>query len=76
MNEKQTILIVDDNEDLRDTTAKMIESFGFNTILASNGNECIFLYDKFQPDLVLMDVKMPEKDGYDTFFELQKNIQM
>jgi len=68
------ILVVDDDEDLLNMLSTMIEHFGYQVVLARDGNEAITEYGKHQPDLVLMDINMPKKDGYDSFFDLTKNF--
>ena len=72
MDKKRKILVVDDDESLLDTTSSFLEIFGFEPILAKDGEEAISLYKKFHPGLVFMDIKMPKKSGYDAFFEIQK----
>lgn len=68
------ILLVDDDVDLLDSTASLIEVMGYNPIKASDGFSAVEKYEKFRPDLVLMDVKMPKMDGYETFFEIKERF--
>jgi diguanylate cyclase (GGDEF)-like protein len=58
------ILVVDDSKTLRYATAKMIERMGHLAIVASNGVEAIELFEQEKPGLVLLDVMMPDVDGY------------
>jgi len=74
MNEKEIILVADDDEAVLDTTATFLEFFGYNVIKAKNGYEAISKYKEHQPGLVFLDVKMPKKDGYNTFFEIEKEF--
>ncbi|GAB6906143.1 Response regulator receiver protein [Desulfosarcina cetonica] len=62
----KTVLIVDDDEQLRKILAKMLKQAGLKAIEARNGTECISLYKTKSPDLVVMDIIMPEKDGLST----------
>ncbi|MCP4152167.1 MAG: response regulator [bacterium] len=61
--EKATILVVDDKELNRCLLVHYMDSTGLNIIEAGNGKEALELTEKFRPDLVLMDVKMPVMDG-------------
>ena len=55
------ILIVDDNEALRKLFCKMLEEF--DVLEACNGKEGVNIYKKHKPDIVIMDILMPEMDG-------------
>lgn len=57
------ILIVDDAEFLRVRISKMLNGEGFEVIEADNGARALEKYKEIHPDLVLMDVTMPEMDG-------------
>ncbi len=57
------ILIVDDAEFLRVRLTKMLNTDGFEVFQAENGVKAVELYKEIHPDLVLMDVTMPEMDG-------------
>ena len=58
------ILIVDDNEDNRKVLTRLLEFAGHRGVPASNGAEALELARRRQPDLVLMDLAMPEMDGW------------
>ena len=57
------ILIVDDAEFLRVRISKMLTGDGFEVIEAENGARAVTLYKEVHPDMVLMDITMPEMDG-------------
>ena len=61
----KTILVVDDNERLRTLVKAYLTQEGFRVITAVNGREALFLAREEQPDLVLLDIMMPEMDGYE-----------
>lgn len=60
------ILIVDDAPFVRRTLKKILEEAGFNVVgEAGDGNEAVTMYGSLKPDLVTMDITMPELDGID-----------
>ncbi len=67
----KSILIVDDDFEICDMISYMVESLGLKVIVASNGYEAIAKYKQHMPDLVFMDVRMPEKDGCETLKEIE-----
>jgi two-component system, chemotaxis family, chemotaxis protein CheY len=67
------ILITDDAAFMRMSLRKMIEKFGFEVVdEAVNGLDAIKKYQKWQPDLVTMDITMPEMNGIDAIREIKK----
>lgn len=61
--DKKTILIVDDEEDLRAFLQDTVLDIGYNCILAKGGVEALFLMEKYRIDLVISDIRMSEGDG-------------
>jgi signal transduction histidine kinase/CheY-like chemotaxis protein len=61
---RQTILVVDDNEEQRDLVREMLEPLGFNIFTASSGRGCLQLAERHKPNLILLDIAMPEMDGW------------
>lgn len=59
----QQILIVDDETAFLNALAQLIETLGYRTASARNGIEAIDIYKTWQPDIVLMDIGMPEMNG-------------
>ncbi len=59
----KTILVVDDDRNLRRLYKYELEAEGYRVILAENGREALALVSTEVPDLVLMDIRMPELDG-------------
>jgi len=66
------ILIVDDAEFLRVRISKMLTGDGFDVVEADNGLKAIEAYKTHKPDMVLMDITMPEMDGLSALKELRK----
>jgi DNA-binding response OmpR family regulator len=69
----KTILIIDDNLDIRENTAEILEIAGYHTIAAANGKTGIDLAVKEKPDVIVCDIMMPELDGYELLHLLRKN---
>lgn len=63
MSDKQTILVVDDEQDLLDLIEYNLKKEGFDVIKAEDGEEGIRMARKHGPDLVLLDIMMPNMDG-------------
>ncbi|MBE9221168.1 response regulator [Cyanobacterium stanieri LEGE 03274] len=59
------ILIVDDKDINCQLLWKLLEPFGFDLTIANNGQEAIALWEKWQPHLIFMDMRMPVLDGYE-----------
>jgi two-component system chemotaxis response regulator CheY len=66
------ILIVDDAEFLRVRISKMLIADGFEVVEAENGLKAIEAFKANKPDMVLMDITMPEMDGLTALKELRK----
>jgi signal transduction histidine kinase/CheY-like chemotaxis protein len=69
-----TVLVVDDEETMRSTVARMLHKIGFTTVLAADGQEAveIFRADLSRFVLVLLDLTMPRMDGEEVFTELRR----
>ncbi len=66
-----SILIVDDEPTMRFLLRAAMKKEGYHVIEASNGEECLKLVQQQQPDIVLMDAKMPKMDGFECCARLQ-----
>src|SRR5215468_7815157 len=70
MNQKvemmsKTILVVDDNRSIQRLVADYLGEHNFRVVTANNGREALFIARDEKPDLILLDIMMPEMDGYD-----------
>ncbi len=61
----KTILIVDDKASVRKLVQEYLSEEGFRVVAAENGREALFVARHEKPDLILLDVMMPEMGGYD-----------
>jgi len=64
-DKKHTVLVVDDDSSICDVVAKYLQLIGFSTVQALDGKTGIELFDEQRPDLVLLDLHMPEIDGFE-----------
>ncbi len=69
----KTILVIDDNNDLRENTAEILELAGYKTLTAENGRRGVDVAIKEKPSLIVCDIMMPELDGYGVLHLLRKN---
>ncbi|MBD0286159.1 MAG: response regulator [Flavisolibacter sp.] len=69
----KTILVIDDNNDLRENTAEILELAGYKTLTAENGKRGVDIALKEKPSLIVCDIMMPELDGYGVLHLLKKN---
>ncbi len=61
---RQTILVVDDDPVHRDLVRELLEPLGFNVLTAENGAACLVLASEHRPNLILLDISMPDMDGW------------
>ena len=66
------ILLIDDEQDILEILSYNLEKEGYEVFTANNGNEGIEKAKQILPDLILLDVMMPEKDGIETCQDLRK----
>jgi len=72
---KGSVLIVDDDPDTLFTLNEIVQSLGNKTILAKNGVECLEALSQIIPDLILLDIMMPEMDGFQTINNIKKKSE-
>ncbi len=66
------ILLIDDEQDILEILSYNLEKEGYQVFMANNGNEGIAKAKEIIPDLILLDVMMPEKDGIETCQEMRQ----
>jgi len=67
-----TILIADDNKQITSILEEYAKKEGFTSLIALDGQEAIDLFQKFKPDIVLLDVMMPKMDGFEVCHAIRK----
>ncbi len=73
MSEKQLVLVVDDDPDLVESVSMKLESENFNVAKAYDGVEAWDKIKEERPALIILDVMMPRKNGYELCDELKKS---
>lgn len=68
----QTVLIVDDEEEIRDMLLKYLDREGMQGILCSNGTEALNVIENQQVNLILLDIMMKDLDGFEVLREIRK----
>jgi len=72
-NVNAEILIVDDDADTLYTLDEIVQACNCNTVLAKSGKECLAALEQKTPDLILLDIMMPEMDGFQTLKKIKLN---
>ncbi len=71
-NDIKKVLVVDDEPDALELVKLVLESGGFKTILATSGKEALAQIERTKPDAVLLDIMMPDMDGWDVFRKIKE----
>jgi YesN/AraC family two-component response regulator len=66
------VLIIDDESSIRKMLKKLLEKNGYQALEANDGKQGIALFKKHEPELIITDLIMPEKEGLETIKELKK----
>jgi two-component system sensor histidine kinase/response regulator len=72
MDERKKVMIVDDEITVQQMFTTILKSVQYDVVTASNGVECLEIVERENPDLILLDVHMPELDGYETISRLRQ----
>ncbi|MEN9920485.1 MAG: hypothetical protein RL538_378 [Candidatus Parcubacteria bacterium] len=68
-----TILVVEDSPDLADSLYDLLEMNDFTPIIARNGKEGLALALEKKPDLVILDIRLPDIDGYEVYSQIRQD---
>lgn len=69
----ETVLIIDDEEDIREILGYALRKEGFSVHLAENGENGLEMAEKYLPDIIILDVMMPDMDGIEVCERLRSN---
>ena len=67
------ILIIEDNDEVRENTAEILDLAGYKTFTAENGKRGVEVATREKPDVIVCDIMMPVLDGYGVIHLLNKN---
>ena len=70
---RQLILVADDEASIRRILETRLKMVGYDVVVAEDGEEAVELFNKENPDLVVLDVMMPKMDGYGVTREIRRN---
>ena len=70
MDTQRTIMVVDDNPDIITIVKTILEGKGYHVLSASSGQELLNLLTDGKPDLIILDIMMPEMDGLEVLGRL------
>lgn len=73
LEEKKKVCIIDDDPNILEIYGTKLKNEGFDIITANNGEEGVALVKVGKPDIILLDMLMPKKDGIGVLQELQNN---
>ena len=68
-----TILCIEDEVELREIITEVLEEAGYDVCVAGDGEKGLEMIHNLKPDLVLCDINMPQKDGYEVLKEIRDN---
>ena len=75
MKTMKKILLVDDDPDFVEGARMVLEKSDFEVVTASSGKECLERIKMEKPDLIILDIMMPKKSGFEVCKELKGNIE-
>ena len=75
-DDAKTILVVDDDPDACEFLSTVLQDNGFATAIAKDGTEAIRMIEQAVPDLVTLDISMPEKSGVAVYRKLKEDDQL
>ncbi len=74
--EKKKILIADDNENIRDALTYLLEDEGYALSMAKDGSDTLKKVREFRPDILFLDIMMPEMNGYEVCRVIKNDPQL
>jgi CheY-like chemotaxis protein len=72
----ETIVIIDDDRAIAQLTSLWVKAAGYNAIIANDGRSGLDAIARHRPDLVLLDIRMPEMDGFEVNRQLRQTPEL
>lgn len=73
MTSRGRVLVVDDDREILEMTALLLRGAAYDPVLASSGDEALYTVQEDAPDLILLDINMPELDGWEVLRVLKED---
>jgi two-component system response regulator VicR len=73
MKRRPRLLIADDKKEIRNLLKRVLKPEGYDVVLAPNGREALAMYQKHKPDLVILDITMPDLSGLEVLGILRQS---
>jgi two-component system response regulator ResD len=73
MNERQRILLVDDDQDMVRVLNRTLKHEGFDTVIVTNSDSAIYLMEKINPDMVILDEMTPSKESLEVVDQIREH---
>lgn len=73
---KPKLLVVDDQADIVYYVAETLRREGYEAVTASDGDEALEIIQKVSPDLIICDLMMPRKDGFEVYQAMKENVDL
>ncbi len=70
-----SVMVVDDDEGTRFLVRSVLEADGMDVTAVSGGHECLALLETMKPDALLLDIMMPEMDGWEAFHKIKEKYE-
>lgn len=70
---KKTVLVIEDSSYLAESLVDMLDIKGYESLVAPTGREGVQMAIEHQPDLILLDIRLPDIDGYEVYRRIREN---
>ncbi len=76
MDTKQRVLVVDDDDNIAELISLYLEKECYETKTAADGDEAVKLFSEWKPELLILDIMLPKRDGYEVLREIRKTSKV
>jgi len=73
MNNRQRIMVVDDDHDMLELLNQTLDNEGFDTVIVADGDSAVDFLDKVEPDLIILDTTTPDNDSFQTLDQIREH---
>ncbi len=72
---QKTVLVIEDSPELAESLFDVLEMEGYNAVIALNGRDGVTQAPALHPDLILLDIRLPDIDGYKVFQKIRADVE-